>query len=136
MTDVTTTRWAGLTAAPLAAVAVAGLLAGGTGQASPAPVHAGRGFTAYVAGTGVYPGGLSKDVTPINTATSRPGKPIKSGPGPAAIAITPDGQTAYVANFASDTVTPIATATNTPGKPIKVGGDPVAIAFAPRPARS
>ena len=73
-------RRARVTAAPLAAVAVAGLLAGGTGaragQAQPGPVPAGRGFTAYVVGTGAYPRGLAKEVTPINTATNPPGKPI------------------------------------------------------------
>ena len=43
---------------------------------------------------------------------------------PVAIAITPDGKTAYVANFGSGTVTPIATATNTAGPPIPVGSSP------------
>ena len=39
---------------------------------------------------------------------------------PYGIAITPDGKTAYVANYGSGTVTPIATATNTAGPPITV----------------
>ena len=43
---------------------------------------------------------------------------------PAAIAITPDGKTAYVANFGSGTVTPIRTATNTALPPMKVGRHP------------
>ena len=60
-------------------------------------------------------------MTPITTATNTAGKPIKVGKAPIWIAITPNGQTAYVANFGSDTVTPITTATNTPGKPIRVG---------------
>jgi YVTN family beta-propeller protein len=68
-------------------------------------------------------------VTPIATATGTPGKPITVGDGPVAIAITPDGKTAYVVNQGSGTVTPIATATNTPGKPITVGNHPVAIAI-------
>jgi YVTN family beta-propeller protein len=72
----------------------------------------------------------------VNTATNKAGKPIKVGPGPDAIAITPDGKTAYVANgglppAGSDTVTPIRTATNTALKPIKVGEDPAAIAITP-----
>ena len=50
---------------------------------------------------------------------------------PWAIAITPDGQTAYVAVRESGTVVLIATATNTPGEPIKVGGAPYAIAITP-----
>jgi len=99
------------------------------------------GKTVYVANTG------TNTVTPISTATNTPGKPIKVGvnrkvtppgghsffesPEPWAIAITPDGKTAYVASFASGTVTPIATATNTPGKPIKVGKGAWAIAITP-----
>jgi YVTN family beta-propeller protein len=38
-----------------------------------------------------------------------------------AIAITPDGTTAYLANQPSSTVTPIDLATSTPEKPIKIG---------------
>ena len=49
---------------------------------------------------------------------------------PRAIAITPDGKTAYVANQGSDTVTPISTATNTAAPPIAVGNAPYAIAIA------
>ena len=50
---------------------------------------------------------------------------------PVAIAITPDGQTAYVVNETSGTVTPIRIATNTAGKPIKVGNGAFAIAITP-----
>ena len=39
-------------------------------------------------------------VTPINTATNTALKPIKVGRSPVAIAITPDGKTAYVADTA------------------------------------
>ena len=60
-------------------------------------------------------------VIPISTATNTAGKPIKVGKEPDAIAVTPDGRTAYVAGLGSGTVTPIATATNTPGPAIKVG---------------
>jgi len=84
-------------------------------------------------------------VTPVNTATGTPGKPIYLGGHPVNypdfIAITPDGKTVYVtaesgcvvaatAHFSSwstafehctITVTPISTATNTPGKAIHVG---------------
>ena len=52
-----------------------------------------------------------------------------AGGGPYAIAITPDGKTAYVAN--SGTVTPITTATDTAGTPITAGSDPYAIAITP-----
>jgi YVTN family beta-propeller protein len=70
-------------------------------------------------------------VSPICTATNTPGRPIKVGRLPRAIAITPDGKTAYVVNWGAGTVTPIQTATNTPGKPITVGPYPVAIAITP-----
>jgi len=92
------------------------------------------GQTAYVVSQNGY--GAGQDVpdgtvTPITTATNTPGKPITVGKYPAAIAITPDGKTAYVANQDDDTVTPITTATNTPGKPINVGALPTAIAITP-----
>src|ERR1022692_3990168 len=79
-----------------------------------------RLVTAYVVNQG------SGTVTPINTATGKPGKAIKVGNSPGAIAITPNGKTAYVVNAGTifvtgHTVTPIRTATNTALKPIKVG---------------
>ena len=51
--------------------------------------------------------------------------------GPSGIAITPNGQTAYVVNNDDDTVTPITLATDTPGTPIAVGDAPVGIAITP-----
>jgi DNA-binding beta-propeller fold protein YncE len=80
-------------------------------------------------------------VTPIDLTTLRAEKPIdistKPGPlkgyygQPLAIAIAPDGMTAYVADGALSTVTPIDLATGTPGQPIsigeKVGADAIAI---------
>ena len=48
-----------------------------------------------------------------------------------AIVITPDGKTAYVTNFGSDTVTPISTATNTPGPAIPAGALPDGIVITP-----
>ena len=47
------------------------------------------------------------------------------------IAITPNGQTAYVANDGSNTVTPITISTNTAGSAITVGSDPWGIAITP-----
>ena len=54
-----------------------------------------------------------------------------------ALAITPDGRTAYVANYyppgrGPGTVTPIRIATNTVLKPVKTSGGPYAIAITPR----
>ncbi len=69
-------------------------------------------------------------MTPIDLTTNTAGKPIKVGGkplamafygDPMAIAITPDGTTAYVANQPSSTVTPIDLATDKPGKPIEIG---------------
>jgi YVTN family beta-propeller protein len=45
------------------------------------------------------------------------------------IAITPDGGTAFVANYGSDTVTPIRTVSRRAGRPIPVGKQPRAIAI-------
>src|SRR6266702_4078182 len=76
----------------------------------------------------------SNGMTPIATATNTAGKPIKIGAIPAAIAITPDGKTAYIADEHPATVTPVATVTGTPGKPINISdiaGLPAAIAITP-----
>jgi YVTN family beta-propeller protein len=92
------------------------------------------GKTVYVANTWENtgrPASAPGTVTPIATATNTPGAPIEVGSQPWAFAITPDGKTAYVINFASASVTPIATATNTPGPPIPVGQGPRAIAITP-----
>ena len=69
------------------------------------------------------------------------GQAIMVGAGPFAIAMTPDGKTAYVANSGGmsingDTVTPVRTATNTALKAIKVGIGPVFIAITPLAPRS
>jgi DNA-binding beta-propeller fold protein YncE len=86
-------------------------------------------------------------VTPIRVASNTAGRPIRVGPAPALIAISPDGQTAYVVGVGSllpdaaapVTLTPIRTATNMPGRVIticareKVGGviAPDAVAITP-----
>jgi YVTN family beta-propeller protein len=70
-------------------------------------------------------------VTPITTATNKPGTPINVGSGPQIVAITPNGKTAYVTNYGSGTVTPITTATNATGTPIKVGKDPERLTITP-----
>jgi YVTN family beta-propeller protein len=80
--------------------------------------------TAYVA---IHSG----SVTPINTATSTALKTIHVAFSADAIAITPNGKTAYVTDYGLSTVIPIATATNTALMPISVGGSPVAIAVTP-----
>ena len=67
-------------------------------------------------------------VTPIQAASNTVGRPIRVGPAPALIAISPDGHTAYVVGVGSllpgtaarVTLTPIHTATNRPGRVITV----------------
>jgi YVTN family beta-propeller protein len=94
-----------------------------------------NGRTLYV-GTNADVPGEDDTVTPVSTATNRPGKPIRVGPGIDAIAITPNGKTAYVASYNAGTVTPIRLATGAAGKPIAVGTDlgPGAIAITPNGA--
>jgi YVTN family beta-propeller protein len=60
---------------------------------------------------------------------------MKTGSNARAIAITPDGKTAYVANSDQGSVTPVDTATGTPGPNIRAGFLPIAIAAMPRPCR-
>jgi YVTN family beta-propeller protein len=85
--------------------------------------------TLYVVNEGgtVVPG----TVTPIDTATGVAGTPIKVGGVPFAIAITPNGKTAYVTDISRNVVTPISTATNSLRKPIKVGVGPFVLAMTP-----
>ena len=68
----------------------------------------------------------SGTVTPITLSTNTAGTPITVGTSPFAIAITPNGQTAYVDNYGSGTVTPITISSNTAGTPITVGTSPYA----------
>jgi PKD repeat protein len=76
-------------------------------------------------------------VTPIDVATRTAGTPIPAGHRPAAIAITPDGATAFIGSssfFAADAQTvivPIDLTTRTPGPPITVGNNPNAVAITP-----
>ena len=93
------------------------------------------GRTAYVASGATNSGrGATSDqtVTPIDLTTDTAGKPIIL-PDPAdAIAIAPNGKTAYVMNgFPTRTVTLIDLATGTPGKPITLEGEPEDIVMPP-----
>jgi DNA-binding beta-propeller fold protein YncE len=102
-----------------------------------------NGKWAYVANMGIL-GGLNNTyfavdgytVVPINLTTNRPGKPIYIGPGPGAIAITPNGKWAYVSVTGTpehplDYVVPINLATKKVGSPIHTGISPMAIAITP-----
>lgn len=84
-------------------------------------------------------------VTPIATATSRPGKPVQVACTPNALAVTKDSKTVYVASYdqsqgghsrfanlaGQGTVTPIAAATGQAGPPIEVNGDPTDVLIIP-----
>src|SRR5262249_61876989 len=77
-------------------------------------------------------------VTPIRTATNKVLRPIHLGGCPVAIAITPNGKTAYVADSSKTAhgseksqVTPIPTATNTTLPPPKLTQNPQAHTVAP-----
>ena len=91
------------------------------------PVAGGAGRTAGP--VTVYVANEAEDtVTPILAASNTAGRPIRVGPAPALIAISPDGRTAYVVGVGSllpgaaapVTLTPIRTATNRPGRVITV----------------
>jgi hypothetical protein len=93
------------------------------------------GKTAYVSCGATNAGAeptSAQTVTPVDLATNTPEKPINLQLPPDAIAITPDGTTAYmIVGFPSHSVTPLDLATNTPGKPITLSGSPEQIAMAP-----
>src|SRR6478672_2494890 len=86
---------------------------------------------AYVANTGG--GALGTTVSVFDIATgSAIGSPISVGTGPFALAISPDGSRAYVANQTSADVSVIDTATNAlVGTPIGVGTQPHGVALSP-----
>ena len=78
--------------------------------------------------------GRGGTVTPIATVTATatvvPGPPIPIGRTAGSIAITPDGETAYVTSD-DGVVVPIATATATAGPAIGVGDTPDPIVITP-----
>jgi YVTN family beta-propeller protein len=105
------------------------LLVAGTGwceaRGIPSASRAGRtagAVTIYVANA------AEGTVTPIQAARNTAGRPIRVGGAPTQIAISPDGQTAYVVgarSFQPDAVAPVTltairTATNRPGRVVTV----------------
>jgi outer membrane autotransporter protein len=102
-----------------------------TAAFGPIPLSPGLGVAVKGDQSFAYVTNFSGTVTPINTATNTPGTPIPVGATPLGAAITPDGNTLYVANSGSGTVTPISTATNTPGPAIPVGAGPAGVAVTP-----
>lgn len=61
-------------------------------------------------------------VTPTRAASNRAGRPIKVGPGPELIAITPDSRTVYVS--CAGTVVPVRAGADTASEPIRVSPHP------------
>src|SRR4249919_798698 len=101
-----------------------------------APAAASPARTAYTADSA---GALGTTVSAFDIATGGAvlGSPIAVGTGPFALAISPDGAHAYVANQTSKDVSVIATATNTTvGTPIAVGDQPHGIALSPDGTRA
>jgi DNA-binding beta-propeller fold protein YncE len=71
-------------------------------------------LTAYIASFGGF-------LNPIDTKTNKADTPIPLGGSPFAVAITPNGATAYVVDVDNGTVVPINLETRVPGTPIPVG---------------
>jgi YVTN family beta-propeller protein len=122
---------AGLLGLVLSLIAIAGLLAWGLSAATGAPVKAFQPVVAYVS---IWGNGLGNTVVPVNTTTNIAGHPITVGPEPSAIAITPNGRTAYVViegteGTSGPGVTPVNSATNKAGRRINVGSSPGFIAI-------
>ena len=97
------------------------------------------GKTAYVAGGGGLQGYVDViNTTAFNTTTNvTPTTVIPVPPavapfgGPAAIAVSPNGATMYVANNTASTLVAIPTATNVPGTPATAPGSPDGVRVSP-----
>jgi YVTN family beta-propeller protein len=93
------------------------------------------GKHAYVADAGAFvpgqTGNIASTVTPVDLTTGKALLAITVGNAPTAIAITPDGSTALVANTNSGSVSPIDLANDKAGSPISVQGGPISIAISP-----
>jgi YVTN family beta-propeller protein len=85
---------------------------------------------AYVTHNGV-PSASGNTVSVIATATNTVVATVTVGSGPQAVALTPNGAFAYVANEGSDDVSVIATATNTVVATVAVGDSPEGVAITP-----
>ncbi len=119
--------------AKLGAVVLAPLVLGSalTGTHPPTPVKvtsAPAPGTAWV--LGCFEGA---PLIPISLASGKLGTPVQINKGfdDDAIAITPDGQTAYIAQDATNTVLPVDLATGTVGSLIDLAQEPTGIAITP-----
>ncbi len=71
-------------------------------------------------------------MTPVDLANDTAGTPIVVGKNPQAIAMSPDGTTAWVVCYGSQTLVPLSTKTHRPGAAIHLPGGPYAIAMVSR----
>src|SRR6266487_4143615 len=92
---------------------------------------AGRAIPASVYQLGPVIALSEHTLTPISTATGKPGKGTALPFAAFGMAVTPNGRTVYVSNWAGGTVIPIRTATGAAGRPIKVGKLPYQIVITP-----
>jgi DNA-binding beta-propeller fold protein YncE len=92
------------------------------------------GRTLFVANGGDDTGAMQivgHTVTPVATATGKPGRPIPVGRFPDALAVTPDGRTLFAASETGNTVTPVSLPAGMAGRPIRAGPNPQALAVTP-----
>jgi hypothetical protein len=75
--------------------------------------------------------GLLLSALTRNSAAAVVGTPIAVGSKPVAIAITPDGSLAYVADYGSNQIVPVALSTGRPEPPITLSVHPNSIAITP-----
>lgn len=85
---------------------------------------------AWVA-TGSYISEPGDTITPVNTATALPGRPLGTGRLPSAMAITPNGQELLVTNSGDDTLAVVDLATRRVSARIRVGLEPDSVAVEP-----
>jgi DNA-binding beta-propeller fold protein YncE len=115
-------RWVVVVVGAVLAIAVAATV---TAMAAFGGPHAPTAPFAYVANS------YGDTVTPVNLTTGRAGAPIMVGTGLSAIAITPDGRTAYVVGYKvfQPEVVPVDLTTGRPGKPILLDGGHLGLGF-------
>jgi DNA-binding beta-propeller fold protein YncE len=92
------------------------------------------GRTLFVANGGDDTGAMQiigHTVTPVVTATGRPGRPVPVGSFPDALAVTPDGRTLFAASQTGNTVTPVSLPAGRAGSPIRAGPNPQALVVTP-----
>ncbi len=81
-----------------------------------------NGKTLYIVG-----GIGSSSVIPVDLKTGKVEQSIPAGPDPIAIALAPDGRSAWVTNFTAGTLRQVNLVSKTDSAPISVGNGPIAI---------